>query len=101
MQDVADGLDGWLRLNFDFGVQSQAGANVRVAGTLGNSQDCENGVDVDYEIKTLTTEGQPLLVSTGEDGTLWLIAGTDSAFEGFTQYYIVSLTARLEPYEPE
>lgn len=96
-----DPADGWLRPNFDFGVQSQAGANVRVAGTLGNSQNCENGVDVDYEIKTLTTEGQPLLVSTGEDGTLWLIAGTDSAFEGFTQYYIVSLTARLEPYEPE
>jgi hypothetical protein len=96
-----DPVDDWLRLNFDFGVQSQAGANVRVAGTLGNSQDCENGVDVDYEIKTVTTEGQPLLVSAGDDGTLWLIAGTDSAFEGFTQYYIVSLTARLEPYEPE
>jgi hypothetical protein len=96
-----DPVDGWLRLNIDFGVQSNAGANARVAGTLGNSQDCENGVDVDYEIKTLSTEGQPLLVSTGDDGTLWLIAGTDSAFEGFTQYYIVSLTARLEPYEPE
>lgn len=95
-----DPVDGWLRLNIDFGVQSNAGANARVAGTLGNSQDCENGVDVDYEIKTLSTEGQPLLVSTDDDGTLWLIAGTDSAFEGFTQYYIVSLTARLEPYEP-
>lgn len=100
-QAEVDPVDGWLRLNFDFGVQSQAGANVRVAGTLGNSQNCDNGVDVDYEIKTLTTEGQPLLVDTGDDGTLWLIAGTDSAFEGFTQYYIVSLTARIEPYEPE
>jgi hypothetical protein len=98
---VVDPVDGWLRLNIDYGIQSQEGANARVAGTLANSQDCANGVDVDYELKTLTTEGQPMLISTGEDGTLWLIAGTDSAFEGFTQYYIVSLTARLEPYEPE
>jgi hypothetical protein len=98
---IVDPVDGWQRLNIDFGIQSQAGANARVAGTLANSQDCANGVDVDYELKTLTTEGQPLLVSASDDGTLWLIAGTDSAFEGFTQYYIVSLTARLEPYEPE
>ena len=41
------------------------------------------------------------VLGIGDDGTLWLIAGTDSAFEGLTQYYIVSLTARLEPYEPE
>lgn len=98
---IVDPVDGWLRLNIDFGIQSQDGANARVGGTLANSQDCANGVDVDYELKTLTTEGKPILVSTGDDGTLWLIAGTDSAFEGFTQYYIVSLTARLEPYQPE
>ena len=96
-----DPVDGWLRLNIDFGTQSQEGANARVAGTLANSQDCANGVDVDYELKTLSTEGQPMLVTSSGDGSIWLIAGTDSAFEGFTQYYIVSLTARLEPYAPE
>lgn len=96
-----DPVDGWLRLNIDFGIQSQEGANARVAGTLANSQDCADGVDVDYELKTLTTEGQPMLITSSGDGSIWLIAGTDSAFEGFTQYYIVSLTARLEPYEPE
>jgi hypothetical protein len=98
---IVDPMDGMLRLNIDFGTQSQDGANARVAGTLANSQDCANGVDVDYELKTLTTEGQPMLITSSGDGSIWLIAGTDSAFEGFTQYYIVSLTARLEPYEPE
>jgi hypothetical protein len=98
---IVDPVDGWLRLNIDFGTQSQDGANARVVGTLANSQDCTNGVDVDYELKSLSTEGQPMLVTTSDGGTLWLVAGTDSAFEGFTQYYIVSLTARLEPYAPE
>jgi hypothetical protein len=96
-----DPVDGWLRLNIDFGIQSNAGANARVAGTLGNSQDCEDGPEAPWELKAVTTEGQPLLVSSDDDGSLWLFAGTDSAFEGLTQYYIVSLTARLEPYEPE
>jgi hypothetical protein len=49
----------------------------------------------------MTTQGQPLFVSAGDDGVLWVFAGTDSAFEGFTQYYVVSLTTRLEPYDAE
>jgi hypothetical protein len=57
--------------------------------------------DGEWEIKRMTTQGQPLFVSAGDDGVLWVFAGTDSAFEGFTQYYILSLTTRLEPYEPE
>jgi hypothetical protein len=96
-----DPADGWLRLNIDYGIQSNAGANARVAGTLANSQDCDNGVEADWELKTVTTEGQQLLVGSDANGSLWIFAGTDSAFEGFTQYYIVSLTARLEPYEAE
>ncbi len=96
-----DPADGWLRLNTDIGIPSNAGANARVADTLANSQDCDDGVDVDWELKTVTTEGQSLLVSSGADGALWIFAGTDSAFEGLTQYYIVSLTVRLEPYDPE
>jgi hypothetical protein len=96
-----DPADGWLRLNIDYGIQSNPGANARVAGTLANSQDCESSPVTPWELNTVTTEGQPLLVSSGDDGTLWVFAGTDSAFEGFTQYYIVSLSARLEPYEPE
>lgn len=96
-----DPVDGWLRLNVDFGIQSNPGANARVVGTLANSQDCADGVDADWEIKRVTTEGQPLLVSSDGDGIVWVFAGSDSAFEGFTQYYVLSLTARLEPYDPE
>jgi len=96
-----DPVDGWLRLNIDYGVQANPGANARIAGTLANSQSCDNGPDGEWEIKRVTTQGQPLFVSAGDDGVLWVIAGTDSAFEGFTRYYILSLTTRLEPYDSE
>lgn len=96
-----DPADGWLRLNIDFGNQSQEGMNARVVGDLSNSASCDDGLEADWELKALTTRGQPMLISTDADGTLWVFAGTDSAFEGLTQYYITALRARLEPYEPE
>lgn len=42
-----------------------------------------------------------MFATTDAEGALWVFAGTDSAFEGLTQYYITTLRARLEPYEPE
>ena len=96
-----DPVDDWPRLNIDYGNQSQEGANARVVGNLSNSQDCAHGTQADWELKALTTRGQPLLVTTDEEGTLWVFAGTDSGFEGLTQYYITALRVRLEPYEPE
>ena len=96
-----DPVDDWLRLNVDFGNQSEEGADARVVGNLSNSQDCDEGPDGAWELKSLTTEGQPHLATTDAEGTLWVFAGTDSAFEGLTQYYITTLRVRLEPYEPE
>lgn len=96
-----DPQSGWLRLNIDYGNQSQQGANARVAGTLANSQDCSGGPQGEWAIKRVTTQGQPLLVTAGDDGTLWVFAGTDSGYEGLSQFYVLSMTTRLEPYVPE
>ena len=63
--------------------------------------DCGGGPQGEWAIKRVTTHNQPLLVYAGDDGALWVFAGTDSGFEGFTQYYVLSMTTRLEPYEPE
>jgi hypothetical protein len=98
---ATDPDDGWLRLNIDFGNQSEEGADARVAGNLSNSQDCAHGPQGAWELKSLTTRGQTLLATTDAAGTLWVFAGTDSAFEGLTRYYITALRVRLEPYEPE
>ena len=98
-QAVADPADNWLRLNVGYGVQSSGGEDARVVGNLSNSQDCETAVEADWELKTVTTQGQTLFANTDENGVLWVFAGTDSAFEGFTQYYLTGLRVRLEPVE--
>jgi len=90
-------LEADLASNMPYGCASIGGSpGDSVYVKLGASGQ-EPVADVDWELKTVTTEGQSLLVSSGADGALWIFAGTDSAFEGLTQYYIVSLTVRIEP----
>jgi hypothetical protein len=84
-----------LRMNVDIGNQSQPGERTRVVGTLANSQDCEDLSAARWEVKTVTTQGQPLSVRTDANGVLWVMAGTDSAFEGLTEVYFTTLGVRL------
>jgi hypothetical protein len=91
--------DGMMRLNIDFGQQSQPGENAKVVGTLANSYDCENGTQSPWELKTLSTRGESLRARTDADGTLWVFAGSDSAFEGRTDWYLTALRVRLDAIE--
>lgn len=97
---VIDSSDNWLRLNIDYGNQSESGAYARVVGNLANSQQCDAGANVLWELKRVSTEGQKIFAQTDENGTLWVFAGTDSAFEGLTQYYLTTLRIRVESIEP-
>lgn len=89
--------DNWLRLNVDYGIQSESGNDAVVAGILSNTYDCEDGPSSPWELKTVTTEGQQMRAITDADGTLWVFAGTDSAFEGLTHVYFTALRVRLDP----
>jgi hypothetical protein len=93
----APGDNGWLRLNFDYGQQSQSGENAKVVGTLANSYSCDVSATAPWELKTLNTHGQNLRARTDADGALWVVAGSDSAFEGRTDWYLTALRVRLEP----
>jgi hypothetical protein len=93
----APGDNGWLRLNIDYGQQSQSGANARVVGILSNSYSCEDSTAAPWELKTLSTRGQSLRVRSDADGALWIVAGSDSAFEGRSDWYLTALRVRLEP----
>jgi hypothetical protein len=93
---VTDPADNMLRLNFDFGQQSQGGAGAIVVGTLANSKSCDVSVEAPWELKTVTTQGEPLRARTDADGTLWVVAGSDSAFEGRSDWYLTRLQVRLE-----
>lgn len=89
--------DGWLRFNFDFGQQSESGENAKVVGTLANSYSCDAGPSAPWELETLSTRGHNLRARTDAAGALWVVAGSDSAFEGRTDWYLTALRVRLEP----
>lgn len=40
-----------------------------------------------YELKTLDNLAQPFSIKTDESGSVWLLIGTDSGFEGKTILY--------------
>jgi hypothetical protein len=73
---------GYLRLNLDKGNQSVGGTDMKAVGNLGNTRTCP---DRTYEAKTYTLSG--FSVTSASDGTLWLVLGTDSGFEGITTIY--------------
>ncbi len=91
-----EGSQSVLRLNIDFGLQSQSGADALVVGTLATADDCEAGPEVDWTLRDYSTRGTPFRARADEQGRLWLVAGSDSGFEGLTTYYLTALRARLQ-----
>lgn len=91
-----EGVDRWLRLNFDFGVQSQSGSEAIAVGDLANRQNCSTDEPV-WQLKRLDSVGRALAATSDAQGRLWVVAGSDSAFEGLTSYYFTSLEVRLRP----
>jgi len=83
---------GWLWLDLDKGTQSTGGADMQVVGNLGNSNTCPDNT---YQPKTFTLSG--FSVTSAADGTLWLILGTDSGFEGITTLYYDHIAVSLQP----
>lgn len=93
---VVEDEDGWLRMNIDKGNQAQDGNDMVLVGNIAHPslQDEER-----YEIKTLTNEGSPVVVTSDGDGRLWLIVGTDSGFEGLTAICYGNIIIELNPVE--
>ena len=87
-QAVVEPLKGWLRMNLDKGNQSIGGTNMSVIGNVAKPDD-GNG---NYVLLMRHQHGKPLSTRTASDGSLWLIFGTDSGFEGLTALYYSRLT---------
>ncbi len=86
--------DGWYRLTIDKGGQSQGGEEANVLGDVANGvEDCQ---DTPFRLIERTME-DPLSTTTGGDGTLWLLVGTDSGFEATTRLYYDSIRVALAP----
>lgn len=81
----------WLILDVDKGNQSGSGADMKVVGNLSNTLSCPNST---YQPKTLTLAG--FSVTSAADGSLWIILGTDSGFEGITSLYYDRIAITLQ-----
>lgn len=91
-----DSVDDFFRFNFDHGIQSTSGADAIVVGDMTNSADCNAvGDDWRWELKTVSTRGQRFFATSDEAGRLWILAGSDSGFEGRTTFYLTRLSARM------
>ncbi|MEN8005953.1 MAG: hypothetical protein ABFS42_03020 [Candidatus Krumholzibacteriota bacterium] len=84
-----DSYDGYLRMNIDKGMQSQDGDDMIVIGDFSN--DTDQSV---YTLKTVANQ-TPFRVQADALGKLWLIVGTDSAFEATTTIYISRIAVLL------
>jgi len=94
--EPATALDGqgYLRMNIDKGNQSVGGADMKVVGNIGNALPCV-GSSGPYQSKTLTLND--FTMTSAADGTLWLIVGIDSGFEGITTLYYDRIAVSLLP----
>ena len=98
--------DGTIRLDVDKGTQSSGGAEAEVAGVIANGIPCEEALSSGTPHARVTLEHaldhDP---TASEDGTLWLLVGTDSGFEGRTSIYYdvidVTLTRTDGDIEPD
>ncbi len=87
---VLDSLNHY-RMNIDKGEQAAGGANATVHGTIDNGLTCGDG----RWVRVTKTSATPVEVQADANGQLWLLAGTDSGYEGLTQLYYSGITATL------
>lgn len=94
MAEIDD--QGWLRMNVDIGSQSEGGDDAVVVGTIANPNlDPETADGSEYALMTLDGSGLGLTGRTDDSGTLWVLVGSDSGFEGLTALYYANIDVHL------
>ncbi len=83
-------------LNADKGNQGVGGRYASILGDIANGEPPASG---DQPYVSLTRNGTMTFAARSDaDGNLWLLAGTDSGFEGFTRLYYQRITVTLLPF---
>ena len=84
---------GSLGLNVDKSNQFQSGIHASVAGDIWNGLPCT----INSYVSIQRNHRHLAPVQANSDGELWLLVGTDSGFEGFTNVYYQRIDVRLTP----
>lgn len=82
--------DGYYRINIDKGNQGTEGKDLFNVGNIEKEDDSPDGV---FVTKLFGASGE---VTTGDDGIVYLVVGTDSGFEAKTTVYLVDLKVEFE-----
>lgn len=94
-QVVTDATN-WLRMDIDKGNQASEGEDTINLGTIANPNiDPETSTGDEYALMNLSNQGVPFHVTSSKDGSIWVIVGTDSGFEGSTTIYYDSIDIGL------
>ena len=80
-----DSLGAFRFTNVDIGKQSQGGLNLSVVGDMAKPEDAPEG----FVFKEFSVKCRAVTNSLGE---LYIMIGTDSGFEGFTEYYLDNIS---------
>ncbi|HYH97817.1 hypothetical protein [Hyalangium sp.] len=92
---VEDANTQRVRLSVDKGNQSLGSTSAQVLGDISNElEECFN---TPYRIITRDNLGNPLRITTNDEGRVWLFVGTESDYMGTTELYYDTLRVLLEP----
>lgn len=89
-------------MNINKGDGATGGPNALVLGNVANSVECrvDNGRIVRrWEFKDLSSQREKLSVRSADDGSPWLLIGTDAWFSGSIPLYYTRVTASLTPQQ--
>jgi hypothetical protein len=91
---VTDDID-WLRLNIDKGNQATEGEDLINLGTIANPNiDMSTFTGEEYALMNLNNQVISFTVTSDKDGSIWVIIGSDSGFEGATTLYYDAIEIR-------
>lgn len=85
----------YVDISVDKGQQVTGGRDAGVIGHIGNGRACDE--DGRPFVFLHRVYHHPEVVTSRPDGTLWLLVGTDSGFEGLTELYYYSIQVTLRP----
>ena len=81
--------DGYMRfVTIDAGNLNVDGIDVYVVGNLEKEEIVEGFVEKEFDLE--------MEVSSNRAGAMYLLIGTDSGFEGFSEYYISNVIVKLQ-----
>jgi hypothetical protein len=89
-EPMAVEVGDYIRMNIDKGNQAQGGEDMQVLGTIGIT-----GEEFRYQLIQRDNLQNPIEITTDSKGSMWIIIGTDSGFEGTTTLYYNSVEVEL------